>query len=133
MARLPRYFVPDVPLHLIQRGNDRQVIFAGDEDFGYFRDCLHDAAHREGLAIHAYVFMTNHVHLLATPAAAASAGRTPQSAGRRYVQYFNQRDQHIGSLLVHSGVSVPSAEPDPACFHRSIPCPAKMTAVILAV
>ena len=84
MARLPRYFIPDVPLHLIPRGNSRQVIFAGDEDFGYFRDCLHDAAHREGLAIHAYVFMTNHLHLLATPAAEASAGRTLQSVGRRY-------------------------------------------------
>jgi putative transposase len=98
MARLPRYFVPDVPLHLIQRGNDRQVIFAGDEDFGYFRDCLHDAAHREGLAIHAYIFMSNHVHLLATPAAAASAGRTLQSVGRRYVQYFNQRYRRTGTL-----------------------------------
>jgi len=84
------------------------------------------------LAIHAYVFMTNHVHQLVTRAA-ASAGRTLQSAGRRYVQYFNQRDQRIGSLFVHSGVSVPSAGPDRACFHPSIPCPAKMTAVILAV
>ncbi|MCK7492725.1 MAG: transposase [Comamonadaceae bacterium] len=98
MARLPRYFVPDVPLHLIQRGNNRQVIFADDEDFAYFRDCLLDAARREGLAIHAYVFMTNHVHLLATPAAEASAGRTLQSVGRRYVQHFNQRYRRTGTL-----------------------------------
>jgi hypothetical protein len=68
MARLPPFFIPDVPLHLIQRGNNRQVIFADDEDFGHFCACLLDAAHREGRAIHAYVFMTNHLHLLATPA-----------------------------------------------------------------
>lgn len=45
MARLPRYLIPDVPRHLIQRCNNRQVVFAGDEDFGHFRDRLHDAAH----------------------------------------------------------------------------------------
>lgn len=98
MARLPRYFVPGVPLHLIQRGNNRQVIFADDEDFAYFRDCLIDAARREGLAIHAYVLMTNHVHLLATPGAETSAGRTLQSVGRRYVQYFNHRYARTGTL-----------------------------------
>ena len=83
MARLPRYFVPEIPLHLIQRGNNRQVIFADDEDFTHFRDCLLDASRREGLAIHAYVLMTNHLHLLATPAVETSAGRTLQSVGRR--------------------------------------------------
>jgi putative transposase len=98
MARLPRYFVPGVPLHLIQRGNNRQVIFADDEDFAFFRDCLLDASRREGLAIHAYVFMTNHVHLLATPANETSAGRTLQSVGRRFVQYFNHRYGRTGTL-----------------------------------
>jgi len=98
MARLPRYFVPGMPLHLIQRGNNRQVIFAGDEDFAFFRGCLLDASRREGLAIHAYVFMTNHVHLLATPASDTSAGRTLQSVGRRYVQHFNHRYGRTGTL-----------------------------------
>ncbi len=98
MARLPRCCVPGVPLHLIQRGNNRQVIFADDADFIYFRDCLLDAAHGEGLAIHGYVFMPNHLHLLATPAAEASAGRTLQSVGRRYVQHFNQRYRRTGTL-----------------------------------
>jgi putative transposase len=98
MARLPRYFVPGVPLHLIQRGNNRQVIFADDEDFAFFRSCLLDASRREGLAIHAYVFMSNHVHLLATPASETSAGRTLQSVGRRYVQYFNHRYGRSGTL-----------------------------------
>jgi putative transposase len=98
MARLPRYFVPGVPLHIIQRGNNRQVIFAEDEEFAFFRECLLDAAHREGLWVHAYVFMTNHVHLLATPNSETSAGRTLQSVGRRYVQYFNFRYGRTGTL-----------------------------------
>lgn len=74
MARLPRYFGPGVTLHLIQRGNNCRVIFADDEDFIYFRDCLIDASRREGLAIHACVFMTNPLRLVATPAAETSAG-----------------------------------------------------------
>lgn len=85
-------------MHLIQRGNNRQVIFADDDDSGYFHDCLIDVAHFEGLAIHAYIFTTNHVQLLATPAAEASAGRTRQSVGRRYVQHFNQRYRRTGTL-----------------------------------
>ena len=98
MARLPRYFVPGMPLHLIQRGNNRQVIFAGDEDFAFFRGCLLDASRREGLAIHTYVFMANHVHLLATPTSDTSAGRTLQSVARRYVQHFNHRYGRTGTL-----------------------------------
>ena len=67
MARLPRYVIPGQPQHIIQRGNNRQPIFAADGDYQFFRDCLVEAAGRFGLAIHAYVWMTNHIHLLATP------------------------------------------------------------------
>jgi putative transposase len=67
MARLPRYFVKGVPLHIILRGNNRDPIFANDDDYQFFRECLLDAAKRHGLTIHAYVFMTNHIHLLASP------------------------------------------------------------------
>ena len=89
MARLPRYFVPDQPLHVIQRGNDRQPIFAKEDDYLFYLDCLRDAAARHRLAIHAYVLMTNHVHLLASPQQEQSVAKTLQSVGRRYVQYFN--------------------------------------------
>ena len=68
MARLPRYVIPGQPQHIIQRGNNRQVIFAAEADYRFFRDALVEAAARHGLAIHAFVWMTNHVHLLATPA-----------------------------------------------------------------
>jgi putative transposase len=89
VARLPRYVVPGVPQHVIQRGNNRQAIFADEADYRAYRDWLKESASRHGLRIHAYVLMTNHVHLLVSPEAPDSMGRTLQSLGRRYVQYFN--------------------------------------------
>jgi putative transposase len=65
MARLPRYFVKGVPTHIILRGNNRDPIFGNDDDYQFFKECLLNAAKRRGLSIHAYVLMTNHIHLLA--------------------------------------------------------------------
>jgi putative transposase len=98
MARLPRFFVPEVPLHVIQRGNDRQPIFGGRDDVTFYRTCLARAAREHGVAIHAYVFMTNHVHLLATPQLAVSVPKMMQSIGRIYVQYFNGTYRRTGTL-----------------------------------
>jgi putative transposase len=98
MARLARFFVAGETLHLIQRGNNRQAIFLADEDYAFYLECLEDAAHQQGLLIHAYVLMTNHVHLLATPGAAEATGKCLQSLGRRYVQQFNQRHARSGTL-----------------------------------
>jgi putative transposase len=98
MARLPRYALPGQPQHIIQRGNNRQAIFAADGDCEFFRDALVDAATRHRLAIHAYVWMTNHVHLLATPELAESVSKVFQSVGRRYVGYFNATYNRTGTL-----------------------------------
>jgi putative transposase len=98
MARLPRYVIPGQPQHIIQRGNNRQVIFGADADYQFFRDALIEAAGRFGLAIHAYVWMTNHIHLLATPTQTDSISKTFQSAGRKYVQYFNYTYRRSGTL-----------------------------------
>ncbi len=98
MARLPRYIIPGQPQHIIQRGNNRQVIFAADEDYLFFRDALVDAAVKHDLAIHAYVWMTNHIHLLATPGANDSISKVFQSVGRKYVQYFNFNYKRSGTL-----------------------------------
>ena len=98
MARLPRYVIPGQPQHIIQRGNNRQVIFAAEADYQFFRDALVEAAGRYGLAIHAYVWMTNHIHLLATPTDLDSISKTFQSAGRKYVQYFNYTYRRSGTL-----------------------------------
>lgn len=89
MARLIRYFVKGQPQHIIQRGNHREPIFVGNEDYLFYLECLQDAAKRHGLSIHAYVLMTNHVHLLASPQAQESIPKTLQSVGRRYIQYVN--------------------------------------------
>lgn len=98
MARLPRYFVAGQPLHVIQRGNNREPIFASEDDYLFYLECLKGAAQREGLVIHAYVLMTNDVHLLATPGTATSLSKTLQSVGRRYVQYFNYTYNRTGTL-----------------------------------
>lgn len=98
MARLGRYFLPGQPLHVIQRGNNRQAIFFGDDDRARYRDWLAEAAARYGCAIHAYVLMTNHVHLLATPRDAESLPRMMQSLGRRYVRHVNAAHGRTGTL-----------------------------------
>ena len=98
MARLPRYILPGQPQHIIQRGNNRQAIFGADADRRFFRDAVVEAAKKQGLAIHAYVWMTNHIHLLATPEFSDSIGKVLQSVGRRYVQYFNKTYGRSGTL-----------------------------------
>ena len=98
MARLPRYFIKGQAQHIIQRGNNREPIFAHDEDYHFYLECLQDAIKRYKLSIHAYVLMTNHVHLLASPKTENSISKTMQPIGRRYVQYFNDTYRHTGTL-----------------------------------
>jgi putative transposase len=98
MARLPRFFVPGEVLHVVQRGNNREPIFAGPNDLGFFLSCLTDACHAHGLLVHAYVLMTNHLHILATPWRKESLPKVMQSVGRRYVQYFNTVYERTGTL-----------------------------------
>lgn len=98
MPRLPRFQIPGQPLHAIQRGNNRQPIFIAAGDYAFYRDCLTDAAKQHAVAIHAYVLMTNHVHVLASPRGADGLSRLFQSVGRRYVQYFNAAHDRTGTL-----------------------------------
>ena len=98
MARLARYFVEGQAQHIIQRGNNREPIFADDDDYRFYLECLQDAAKSNLLSIHAYVLMTNHVHLLVTPEVSNSISKTMQSIGRRYVQYFNYTYDRTGTL-----------------------------------
>jgi putative transposase len=98
MARRGRYFLPDQPLHVIQRGNNRGAIFFAEADCLCYRDWLALAAEEYGCAIHAYVLMTNHVHLLVTPRAADSLPRMMQSLGRRYVRHVNALYRRTGTL-----------------------------------
>ena len=98
MARLPRYFVPNQPQHIVQRGNNRTPTFATEDDYDFYLECLRNAAHQCGCAIHTYVLMTNHVHILATPQHQDSLPQMWQHLGRRYVWFFNKTYQRTGTL-----------------------------------
>jgi putative transposase len=98
MARLPRLTLPGYPHHIILRGNNRQPIFASDADYEALLAMLEEYARKEAVAIHAYVLMSNHLHLLATPSTAEGIPQTMQALGRRYVRHFNQRQQRTGTL-----------------------------------
>lgn len=98
MPRLPRFFAPATPQHVIQRGNNRASMFGGPSDLAFYKGCLEHASRRHDVAIHAYVLMTNHVHLLATPSCADGLPRMMQSVGRIYVQYFNKNYARTGTL-----------------------------------
>lgn len=98
MARLPRIGAPGIPQHIIQRGNNRQACFGSDRDFAAYAHWLEECARQSGVAIHAWVFMTNHVHLLATPETANAVSQMMQTLGRRYVRYFNRSYQRTGTL-----------------------------------
>jgi putative transposase len=98
MARRIRFCLPEVPLHVVQRGNNRQVCFFRYEDRQVYLNCLSEYARETGCALHAYVLMSNHVHLLLTPRDADSASRFMKRVGQRYVQYVNRTQGRSGGL-----------------------------------
>ena len=98
MARLPRLTLAGHLHHIIQRGNNRQPIFVGREDFELMLTLLADNAQKYAVAVHAYVLMDNHFHLLATPSTADGLPQMMQAVGRRYVQHFNRRHARTGTL-----------------------------------
>ena len=98
MPRQRRLDLPGVPQHVIQRGNNRQPCFLREQDYRCYLRQLDEAAQAQGCRLHAYVLMTNHVHLLMTPEVAGGVARTMQSLGRRYVGYFNATYRRSGTL-----------------------------------
>jgi putative transposase len=98
MARRPRLELPGVPLHVIQRGNNRAACFFSDDNRRLYLRCLRDYADRHGCAIHAYVLMSNHVHLLVTPQKAGAVAALMQDVGRRYVRIVNMIHDRSGTL-----------------------------------
>ncbi|MBL8513508.1 MAG: transposase [Betaproteobacteria bacterium] len=98
MPRRPRLNIVGLPLHIVQRGNNRSACFFNDEDRQLYLHWLGLYAQQTGCAIHAYVLMTNHVHLLVTPSRAEAPAKLLQSLGRRYVQYINKFYKRSGTL-----------------------------------
>ena len=98
MPRPLRIDLPGIPQHIVQRGHDRQPCFFTEAVYLCYRTNLREIALREGCAVHAYVLMTNHVHLLLTPQRPRAVARTLQALGRRYVRYINDSYQRSGTL-----------------------------------
>lgn len=98
MPRKPRFFLPDVPAHIVQRGHSREPVFFEEDDYRAYLDWLCEAARRYECVIHAYVLMTNHIHILATPKDKQGISLMMQYIGRRYVPYINHTYGTTGSI-----------------------------------
>ncbi|BCU07986.1 transposase [Allochromatium tepidum] len=98
MPRRPRIHLPGVPIHLVQRGHNRGACFFTEEDYPAYRAWLGEALKKTGCALHAYVLMTNRVHLLLTPPTGQAVSQLVISLGRRYVQYINKTYKRTGTL-----------------------------------
>lgn len=98
MPRRARLVLPNVPLHLIQRGNNRQTCFFSDSDYRIYLAWLAEHADASGCRVHAYVLMSNHVHLLISATELGSPGALMKALGQQYVQYVNRRYQRTGTL-----------------------------------
>lgn len=98
MARLPRLTLGGYPHHVILRGNNRQEIFLDVADREFLLAVLAEESKQHGVDVHAYVLMSNHIHLLLTPQTDPALPRMMQALGRRYVRHFNQRHGRTGTL-----------------------------------
>lgn len=98
MARLPRYVIPGQPQHVMLRGNNRSEIFVTEADYQFFLEKLRLAITKHSCDVHAYVLMTNHLHLLITPNEEQGVSKAMQMLGRYYVQYFNYCYRRTGTL-----------------------------------
>ena len=98
MPRKPRFFIPGIPVHIVQRGHSREPVFFDDADYAAYLSWLQEGAERYHCKIHAYALMTNHVHILATPSETDSVTRMMQYVGRRYVPYVNHTYGSSGSI-----------------------------------
>lgn len=98
MARLPRFNIIGQPQHVIIRGNNKNPIFNCNDDYLFYLEKLAQACEKHNCSLHAYVLMTNHVHLLITPNEENSIAKSIQMIGRYYVQYFNKRYNRTGTL-----------------------------------
>jgi putative transposase len=98
MSRTARVVIPDLTVHIVQRGHDRRRCFFAEADHFAYLDLLGTFAPRLGCSVHAYCLMTNHIHLLVTPHAPDSCAQLMKNVGQRYVQQINLRLGRTGTL-----------------------------------
>ena len=111
MARLARVVAPGVPHHVTQRGNRRQQVFFGDDDYRTYKALLAEGCRAAGVAVWAYCLMPNHVHLILVPAEADGLRAALGEAHRRYTRHVNFREGWRGYLWQGRFASVPMDEP----------------------
>ena len=98
MPRRKRMYLPGIPYHIVQRGNNREVCFVESENYQYYLALWKDCSKRYGIAVHAYCLMTNHVHFLVTPEYPDSISRAMSVIGSRYAYYFNKTYKRSGTI-----------------------------------
>jgi putative transposase len=98
MPRLARLFVPGCPLHIIQRGHNKQDVFLDEADRARFMEWMWESADTHAIAVHAWVLMSNHVHLALSAPTSLALGKFGQFISQRYSQYFNHRYHRMGTL-----------------------------------
>ena len=98
MPRRPRMYLPDLPYHIVQRGNNREACFIEPENYSYYLELWKEVSTRYDVSVHAYCLMTNHIHVLATPQEKTSISNTMKVVGSRYAQYINKKYKRTGTL-----------------------------------
>ncbi|PAJ73586.1 transposase [Pseudoalteromonas sp. NBT06-2] len=98
MPRKVRFYTAGIPSHIVQRGNNKQVCFFCDDDYGFYMKVLNEALIANNVKLHAFVLMTNHVHLLMTPSDHEGISKVMQNVGRKYVRYINRIYNRTGTL-----------------------------------
>lgn len=121
MPRRARMYVPGLPYHIVQRGNNREACFIEPENYQFYLELWREMARRYGVAVHAYCLMTNHVHFLVTPGRADSVSNAMKVVGSRYAHYINLRYKRTGTLWEgRHRASLVQSDTYLLCCHRYI-------------
>lgn len=110
MPRRARSYLPGLPYHVVQRGNNREACFIEAENYQFYLELWQQASRRYGARVHAYCLMTNHIHILATPDKVDSISNTMKVVGSRYAQYINLKYKRTGTLWEGRHRSKPGAD-----------------------
>lgn len=98
MPRKPRFYIPGFPVHIVQRGHNKNNVFFENEDYKVYLDWLQEGSEWYEVPIHAYALLPNEIHILASPGDKEAASRMMQYQGRRYVPYVNGTYGKTGTL-----------------------------------
>lgn len=98
MPRRPRMYLPGMPYHIVQRGNNRQPCFIERDNYPYYLELWRKMSRRYGVCVHSYCLMNNHIHFLVTPDQETSVSNMMKVVGSCYAQYINKKYKRTGTL-----------------------------------